>query len=412
MYNACPRFEYTDLTVFDKGYLVGFDYAFPVSADSVLNRSWPGYDANDWWNRQRGVCRTSLAYSKVSPDLFSDKRLWQFVDAPGVDFSNMNLDGCNFAGSNLRGANFTNASLKGTIFVTADLTGANLTGAHLEGATLDGVALHRAKTFSKAFLSGMSLRAPNLSGLDMSGAQLKAGQYTTWDGHAFAPPFSPASLAGAYMYNTKLNGADLSGAFLEGVSWFGDAATGENAVMEGTHFEHADLPGLNLKKAHLRGANFTDALLVNADLSTMNALDYSFRDTTSYQANLKGANLSGANLYLASLSQAVIYAGAVQQIATVEVLADPEISPNTYRFFQQAYSATKAPASTDGIAACPNGTRSPDINHNCGALTSDYWVTAAPPREPTGCTLRAARPGEVPDDKGMVLECTSERHRR
>ena len=94
----------------------------------------------------------------------------------------------------------------------------------------------------------------------------------------------------------------------------------------------------------------------------------------------------------------------------IEVLADPATSPNTYRFFQQAYTATMAPASTDGITACPNGTYSP--NNNCGALNSECWVPAAPPQEPTDCVLRPAKPGEIPDDQGMVLECTSHRHKK
>jgi len=400
-YTACPKFEYTDLTT-----ITGFDSYFRVDA-------WALYNADNWWNTQRKLCRTSIAYSKVSQTLFTDKRLWQFVDAPGVDFSNMNLDGAVFAGSNLRKAIFKNASLKGTVFVKADLTGADLsgadlTGAHLEGATLTGVDLHKAKTMSKAFLSGISLNAPNLSGLDMSGAQLKSGVYTNWDGHTFEL-FPAASINGAYMYNTKLNGADLSYSFLNGVSWFGADASGENATMIGTHFEHADLPGLNLKKTHLQGANFTDAQMVNANLSTLNSLDYSFKGTTFYQANLRGANLSGANLNQATLDSALIYADASQQYTYIEVMDDPTTNPGHYRFYQQNYTATIAPSSTDNITTCPNGTYSPELN--CGDLGSDYWgLPTNPPKPPTDCTERAPLPGETPSDDGMVLVCTSHRH--
>ncbi len=400
-YNNCPTFDGTDLTSLSPES--DFGSFFPVAI----------YAAAAWWNKQPGPCRTSLAGARVSPSLFADKKLWQFVDAPAVDFSNMNLDGADFAGSNLRGAIFKNASLKEAIFVKADLTGvdfsgADLTGAHIEGAILTGVDLSLVKTLSKAYLSGAVLSSPNLSGLDMSGAHLEEAGYTNWDGHVFGT-FDPARINGAYMYNTKLNGANLSGASLQNVSWYGAEATGENAIMVGAHFDHADLPGLNLKQTHLQGADFTDAVLINADLSTSDSPEYSFLDTNFNQANLKGANLSGANLQKANLWNAFIYAGATQQTATIEVLS----SPHQYRFFQQAYEATKPAASTDGIAYCPNGERQPPRN-DCGELTSasTYWLSSASPQEPTDCTLRPANAGEIPDDHGMVLDCTSKRHPR
>lgn len=395
LYKSCPKLENTDLTT-----ITDFDSAFYIHK--------PGYNADTWWNNGQPICRASIANSKVTANLFKNKQLWQFVDAPGVDFSNMNLDGAVFSGSNLTGAKFTNASLKGTVFVkanltNADLTGADLTGAHLDGATLTGGDLYKVKTLSKAFLSGISLNAPNLSNLDMSGAQLKGGAYTNWDKYTFET-FGPASIIGAYMYNTKLNEADLSGASLQHVSWYGENATGENAVMEGTHFETADMPGLKLSQAHLQGANFTGAVLINANISTTN----SFAAATFYQANLKGANLSSANLNQATLNGAFIYAGTDQQTATIEVLADPASKPNQYKFFQQAYSATIPPASTDGIASCPNGSKSPE--NNCGAITSIYWIAPGSPAEPTGCKKVYAPNDPAADDSGYVLECTSQRH--
>lgn len=393
-YNSCPKFEYADLTTVNS-----FDKAFYIQN---------GYNAATWWNNGQPLCRSSIANSKVTADLFKDKHLWQFVDASGVDFSNMNLDGAVFAGSNLSGskftpklpAKFTNASLKGAVFVKAnlanvDLTGADLTGAHLEGATLTGVDLHKAKTLSKSYLSGITLNAPtNLAGLDMSGAILKGGSYKNWDGYDFGN-FHPASIIGAYMFNTMLNGADLSGALLSNVSWFGDKATGENAVMDGTHFETADLPGLKLTQAHLQNANFTNAVLVNADFSTT-TLDHSFNGTSFYQANLKGANLSGANLTGATLTGAFISTSSGQ--ITLEVLDDPATNPNQYKYFYQNYLATTPPASTNGVSSCPDG--NPPPLGGCGAITSQYWVSKAKPQDPAGC---------VPDGQGG-LTCQSQRH--
>jgi uncharacterized protein YjbI with pentapeptide repeats len=403
-YNACPKFEYMDLTSSD-GTSLGLDSYFAVGTGS-------GYNAEQWWSTQSSRCRTSIAYSKLTQNLFQDKRLWQFVDARGVDFSNMNFDGAYFTGSNLSNAIFKNASLKGAVFVKAiltgaDLTGADLTGAHMEGAVLSGADLYKIKTLSNAYLSGIVLDKPNFSDLDMSGAQMQARSYTNWDGHTF-DKFLPASVIGAYMYNTKLNSANLSGAYFQNVSWYGTGATGEKATMEGTHFEKADMPGLNLKQAHLKHANFTDAVLVNADLSTSNSTDYSFEDTTFYQANLRGANLSGANLNKAILYSAYIYAGSDSLTTTLEILDDPTRVPNQYKYYAVSYHATMPPASTDGIVTCPNGVVS--ASGNCGDISSDYWKACTPPRDPTDCYLRKALPGEQADDKGMVIQCSSQRH--
>lgn len=411
-YNACPKFENIDLTS-----VTGFDSYFPVENGSY-------YNAESWWQKP---CRVSLRGSTVSVGLFKDKRLWQFVDAPGVDFSKMTLDGAVFAGSNLAKAKFTNASLKGAVFTEAylagaDFTNADLTGAHFEGATLqnldkngaviDQVALYKANSLSGAFLSGVTLSSPNLTGLDMSGAVLKEGSYTNWDGHVFpagdGSSYNPAVLDGAYMFDTKLNGADLSGASLQGVSWFGDLATGENATMEGTYFSDADMPGLNLKSAHLKGANFSNCVLVKADLSVDSGLDYNFAGTNFYNANLKGANLNGANLSGAILDGAFVYSGKDSTSTIVEVLDDPAKNPGHYRFFSQAYGKTSAPASTDGIMSCPNGSTSPA--KNCGELTDVYWIRKGGPLDPVDCITRPAQPGETGDDQGNVLVCTSQRH--
>ena len=392
-FKTCPKLESTDLTTvkdFDSTFFLNYNNNF--TDGKYDGRT----DIATWWE---GGCRASIANSKVTAALFKDKRRWQFVDAPGVDFSNMNLDGAVFAGSNLAGAKFTNTSLKGAVFAKAnltnvDLTGADLTGAHLEGATLAGVDLHKVKTLSRAYLSGLTLNSPNLSGLDMSGAILKGGSYKNWDGYDFGN-LDAVSIIGAYMFNTMLNGADLSKAHLDDVSWFGDKATGENAVMDGTSFITADLPGLKLQQAHLQNANFTDAVLVNADFSTT-TLDHSFAGTSFHRTNLKGANLSGANLAGAILTGAFISTDSGQ--ITLEVLDDPTINPNQYKYFYQNYLATTPPASTNGVSSCPDG--NPPPPGGCGAITGQFWVSKVKPQDPAGC---------VPDGQGG-LKCESQRH--
>jgi hypothetical protein len=67
-----------------------------------------------------------------------------------------------------------------------------------------------------------------------------------------------------------------------------------------------------------------------------------------------------------------------------------------------------APASTKGVKSCPNNTVSP--TGDCGAMTTSYWKSPLPPNEPDNCRKRPAKPGETPDDQGMVIDCDS--HRR
>ncbi len=412
-YNACPKFENTDLTsnasFFD--YRLGFDSHF-------LTGSGSGYDAQAWWTAQ--TCRPSIANAKVADNLFLDKRKWQFVDAPGVDFSGMNLDGACFAGSNLTGASFRNASLRNAVFTRAnlanvDFTSADLTGAHLEGAkNLPATELYLTKTMSQVYLSGMTLDKANLTGLDMSGARMDGGTYANWDGYTFEA-VDPLNMNGAYMYNTKLNNANVNGAFLQSVTWHGDDATGAGGQFEGTSFDHANMPGVKLTNAHFKNASFNDAVLISADFATNASTEYAFSGTKFYQANLKGANFSGVNMYQTSLYGAYVYNGITppydgkdQLIATVELLDDPIRNPGRYMFKQVAYAPTVAPASTQGVKSCPNNTVSP--TGDCGAITTPYWKSPLPPNEPDNCHMRPAKPGETPDDKGLVIDCDS--HRR
>lgn len=413
-YEQCPKFEEIDLTRLSKVAGMTMDAYF-------TSRMLPPYDPRDWWENKRPRCKVSIARSKVSGSLFQDKHLWQFLDAKGADFSGQDLSGAVLAGVDLSNARFRGAKLRGTILVKAnlsgaDLTGADLTGADLSGATLAGVDLRSVAakgdggSLAKVGLRGLTFSAPNWSGLELPGAALSKGSYTNWDGQTFE--FDPTSLVGAYMHDVVLKGADLSGAFLTEVSWFGDRATGADAIMEGTHFEWADLPGLDLKQAHLAGANFGGAVLIGADLSSTTSLDRSFDGTVFTRANLKGANLSGANLRGAQLSGAYVSTNATTQTATLERLVDPALAPNQYEYVLRDYQQTKGPASTDGVRNCPN--RQVDDSGGCGPLTASnpFWQSAAPPLEPTNCKRETPLPGEHPDDTGKALHCTSERHRK
>ena len=114
---------------------------------------------------------------------------------------------------------------------------------------------------------GISLSRANLSGLDLSGANLVNGN------------FYKANLSGANLSNASLARADLHGADLS------------NANLSGINAKNADLGSANLT-----GANLTGADLSNADLSISNLSGADLEKALLVGTDLRAANLTQANL--------------------------------------------------------------------------------------------------------------------
>jgi len=96
--------------------------------------------------------------------------------APGVNWSDCQLEGAELGGANLigarlRGANLGSANLTGSQLVNADLSYASLNVAKLGSADLRAASLVGA-TLRGADLSGANLGGTNLSYADLSGANL------------------------------------------------------------------------------------------------------------------------------------------------------------------------------------------------------------------------------------------------
>jgi len=132
-------------------------------------------------------------------------------------------------------------------------------------------------------LTGLSMPAAKLDGIDLSHARLK----------------------GATLIRSKLNGADLRHADLRDAMLheivLNDAdlfrANLENAVLASAKLRRARFYGVNLAGAQItvvdfRKADFRDARLKNADL----------RESLGTGASLEGADLTGAELNLCNLS--------------------------------------------------------------------------------------------------------------
>jgi len=139
------------------------------------------------------------------------------------------------------------------------------------------------------------LREPNLSGADLSGADLEEAYLSGVD-------LRRSNLGGAKLSRVKLDGADLSGVNLNGVD------------LSGANLSRANLSGANLDGADLGGANLGGADLSGADLSGANLFEASLDDTNLRKAILRGASLgsveasdtdlSGADLSEADLGEA------------------------------------------------------------------------------------------------------------
>jgi uncharacterized protein YjbI with pentapeptide repeats len=370
-YNACPVFDNADLS----GLKGNFDALFPITTDNQSFSPTGGSSklVDGWWETG---CRVSMKNTKIPAKLFTDTnhKLWQFINAPGVDFSNQALDNAAFTGSDLTGANFTGASLQNASFVNANLSNTIFNGANLSGAKLNGItdmtvitAANKASILTGTRFGGAILNNASLANCSLGGTIWYPETYANWDGKKI--DFPTTSLSNAYLFNTNFYGADLSSVNMYQVTWYGDNATGETAVFANTSFDSAFLPGLKLKNAHLQGANFINALLMNADLSTSS--DRTFVNTSFARSNLKGANLSGANLNGATLDRALISTTSDNNSTYVKVAADPTAFSNHFEYIVQPDNATIAPASTAGAINCPDG-NSPQSN-GCGDMSGNRW---------------------------------------
>jgi uncharacterized protein YjbI with pentapeptide repeats len=168
-------------------------------------------------------------------------------------------------------------------FRRLDLSGEELTDANLSGADLSDADLRRANLF------GAKLFRTDLSGADLSDADLRR-----------------ANLFGAKLFRANLTGALLTGSDMSHANL--EFANLSDAVLV-CNLEHAYLGGANLSRANLTGANLSRADLSSADLTGANLsraeLSYAILDSADLtSANLTGANLSSTSFRSAKLERA------------------------------------------------------------------------------------------------------------
>ena len=399
--NSCPNFDGADFT----GFTNHLDDVFPVNSEI--------YNGDTWWNNDKR-CMTSMINVTIDKSLFTDNRLWQFVNASQTDFSGIDISGIVMNG-NVTGAVFTGATMKNAVILYADLTGTNFSGTDLSNARINGTRFSNPLPFDNttvlayANLSGSIMNSCDLSNLDLNHTTWYEEKYTPWD-RTVPISFEPASLFNSVLYNTKLNNADLTGADLTYISWYGDNATGEYAALGGAQLDYANLPGLDLNNADVNDTSFDNAVLVNAKLNDLVSMDgASFSKT-----DLRGASLGGAtSLKRAQLSGATISITSSSDI--YEVMTSP---PSTYAYITYDFDATVVPASSANIDSCPSGSVR-DGTNDCGPVEdgsgnlTEYWIPMVGLDILTGCDIHHG--GTVGDrgvdSNGDYLQCqTSQRH--
>ena len=360
--NACPDFEGADLT--EVNYM---DDVFPVNSEI--------YNGDTWWN-DPAHCLISLKSATLTQSIFKDNKLWQFISAPGMNFSGFDLDGMVLS-TDMAGASFSGASLQNAVILNISIKGMDFSGADLTGARINGIRFtdplpfNDDTTLKQVNFSGSILENCDFSNLNLTGTIWYAENYQPWD-RTSSVTLDVASLSNSLLFNTKLNNADLSGAFLNYVTWYGDDATGIKAVMEGTKLKHAILPTLKLDGADLKKAEFDNAVLTAASLNGL----VSMEGASFYKTDLRGATFGNStSLYHAKLAGATISVNTEQKTQYFKVMSKP---PSSYKYEEVTYGATVLPANSKDIDSCPSGSVS-DAN-DCGPVTDSdgnltgYWI--------------------------------------
>lgn len=266
----------------------------------------------------------------------------------GLDLSGMDLRCASFVGTRMYGINLQKANLEGAVLVKTRLKQAFLQGANLTNANLDSAWLI-AEQPSAAVGARSSRRETILTDLE------------------------PATLAGAFMFNTVLDaahcdGVDFTGAYFltapslgarQGASAIGaymNYANFGNAWLLQTAFDGAQLSAAIFADAHLLGASFQDydgaatELTMASDVNRTRAsvAQADIRGTNFAGANMDGLEMAGATYSTAPGSFSQTFTGYNSQQVPVAFNFGPTLLGNTT-------SATICPNNSSGPCTLPAG---------------------------------------------------------
>ncbi len=189
------------------------------------------------------------------------------------------------AGKSLRNLDLSGLNLSHADLERANLFGAKLAKTDLSSANLTGANLNLSwligANFTDANLTDASLVAPVVAeGLEATAGEIPVFKGTNMTGARVQARFTGGALQGA-----KFSGGDIS-AHLNNQSMGLMHTEMGSANLEGADFSRINMGHVDLSFADLKGANFSEADLTRADLTGADASG----------ANFAGANLDGAEM--------------------------------------------------------------------------------------------------------------------
>jgi uncharacterized protein YjbI with pentapeptide repeats len=290
--------------------------------------------------------------------------LWMWVIGPAqlraryaageIHFSNSYLWRVNLSGADLSGIDLSYANLRGANLSDADLSEANLGWARMRGANLSYANLSGAK-LPIAMLHRALLGEADLRGADLNRADLSGADLTRAD--LRWADLRDANMGGANLVNADLRGADLTWAELSGAKLVGanlDDSTQIEAKWR-TVWQVLNRPGDvrdMLDDTDLSGAFLYQADLRGASLHGANLNSADLNEADLSGADLTGADLAGASLIGANLSSAQL-AGANLRGADLD---GTDLSDANLNGAQVIPDQLSKAASLQG-ATLPDGTR-------------------------------------------------------
>lgn len=235
------------------------------------------------------------------------------VQAPGWDFSHINLSDSVFRQASLVGADLSHTKLTAVSLYGADITNANFIGADITDTNfsyaigMTDTQFHSTANYLNKTLEGVNLTRQDLTGWDFSDLVINHASFSdttlALDQLYATANYKNGDLRDITLSLTDLQGADLTGQDLSGSVLFGADLTGADltgAIVDSTDL-NAILINTNLSGVDLSTASLYAATLNETDLSGKHLAGQSFS-----RAKLIGTNLSDAQLAESKWGSSVI----------------------------------------------------------------------------------------------------------
>lgn len=273
------------------------------------------------------LTRTMMESADLSDAVFNDCQLTQTLLARTkmhkTRLRNSELYEVTFAQSDCKKCDFTGATLVNSVteeavFDDCDFSQANISNQLFQKASFDGCYFYKASFKNVIFNNETILKETNFSA-----AQFFKSSFT--DCEMPFNSFKDAQLQNCAMVDCNASHCDFTQAKVQQSAFLGSTSLA-NTTFGGAHFTQCNLAKINLDNSKLHRAkfiecDFSEASLISADLSYLQANNSTFIRTYLQASHFEHANLMGcllkkayligcnfnrANLFRADISQAIM----------------------------------------------------------------------------------------------------------